>query len=152
MEKTCEALGMTQLSDDKRFCTGRRRVEHRRELISVLERRVKCKNADYWLDRLDSIGVPCSPISTIKEALESNHTISRNLIEVMNHKKLGKLKSVGCPIHVNDFGNRFREKIKPPPLLGEDSLEILKKFGYSSSQIRMFCESGIVRKSKIGEN
>src|SRR5438309_10240743 len=54
----CEVTGLERLESDERFATNHARVEHRSELITLVEEVTVKKPSAYWVERLQHDGVP----------------------------------------------------------------------------------------------
>jgi crotonobetainyl-CoA:carnitine CoA-transferase CaiB-like acyl-CoA transferase len=65
-----EALGLSGLADDNALTTNAGRVKNRERLASAVAARVREMGAQHWIDRLQSVGVPCGVVRTVAEALE----------------------------------------------------------------------------------
>ena len=64
------ALGLHDLGEDDSLRTNAGRIKERDRLVSEVSRRVKEKSARHWIDRLDSVGVPCGLVNTVAEVLQ----------------------------------------------------------------------------------
>ena len=60
----CRVLGLEELAGDARFATNPARVENRRELIPLLQERLRERGADEWVEALDGAGVPVGKVRT----------------------------------------------------------------------------------------
>src|SRR5690242_7803687 len=56
--KLCKALGVPDIANEARFATGAKRLEHRRQLETLLEPIFLTKTAVFWTRTLDEAGVP----------------------------------------------------------------------------------------------
>jgi crotonobetainyl-CoA:carnitine CoA-transferase CaiB-like acyl-CoA transferase len=65
-----EALGLRDLAADKTLATNAGRVKNRERLVSAVAARVREMGAQHWIDRLQSVGVPCGVVRTVAEVLE----------------------------------------------------------------------------------
>ena len=65
-----EALGLRDLADDEALATNAGRVKNRERLVRALAERVGEMGAQHWIDRLQSVSVPCGVVRTVAEALE----------------------------------------------------------------------------------
>lgn len=63
------ALGLDDLADDVALETNAGRVENRERLVAALSERVREMDAQHWIDRLQSAGVPCGLVKSVAEAL-----------------------------------------------------------------------------------
>ncbi len=141
--RACEAIKRKDLASAKKFATVSSRISNRKILISTLERIFAEKSASHWLKLFDKAGVPSSPISTVGEALQSNHTQFRHIVENVNHTSAKAIKSIRSPITLMN-GKKIRSDDSAPPLLGEHTVEILSSFNYSDRDIDIFLKKKIV--------
>jgi crotonobetainyl-CoA:carnitine CoA-transferase CaiB-like acyl-CoA transferase len=119
--RTCEVLGHSEWADDPRFVTNEERVRHRDELIALLGESFASKNAAEWIDALEAASVPCAPIRAMDEVFASPEGAA--LIEsVADPGRETTLRLVRNPIR---FEGRVVDTRRAPPLLGEDTDEIL---------------------------
>lgn len=65
-----EALDLPELAEDQTLATNAGRVANRDRVVSVLAERVGEMAAQYWIDRLQSVSVPCGVVRTVTEAIE----------------------------------------------------------------------------------
>ena len=119
-----EALELPQLATDVRFDTNAHRVEHRDQLIPIIQDALAREPAKYWLERLKQpeFDVPCAAIETLNKVLTHPQLHARGLLEVVQHPRLGALEAVGSPVRI-DGNPSFN--MRPPPELGEHTLEVI---------------------------
>ncbi|WP_346796029.1 CoA transferase [Halomonas sp. Bachu 37] len=117
------AIGDEELIEDSRFADYASRLTYRDELNELVERHTRTCTTAEWTERLQRYDVPHSPILSIGEALEHENTRARNMINSVYHPVMGELRLVGNPIH---YMGMPRPSLEPPPLLGENTEEILK--------------------------
>ncbi|HYP48534.1 MAG TPA: CoA transferase, partial [Thermoleophilaceae bacterium] len=65
----CSAIGLEGLAGEPRFATNAARVEHREELIPLLEARLRERGAQEWVAALSAAGVPVGEVRSVPEAL-----------------------------------------------------------------------------------
>jgi len=94
-----------------------------------------------WTTRLEGAGIPCGRVRSVGEALEDPQTAARGLLLELEHPKLGRGRFVGPPIHLDGAG---RGSLRPPPLLGQHTDEVLAELGYEGEQIRALRDAGVV--------
>jgi crotonobetainyl-CoA:carnitine CoA-transferase CaiB-like acyl-CoA transferase len=63
------ALGLDHLADDQALETNAERANNRDRVVDALSARVRERDAQHWIDRLQSAGVPCGLVRTVAEAL-----------------------------------------------------------------------------------
>jgi formyl-CoA transferase/CoA:oxalate CoA-transferase len=114
------------LGSDERFLTNAKRIQHRNELVLLLQKRFASETSSAWLQKFASAGIPAAPINGVPEALNDAQTQARGLIVQLEHPALGRVRSIANPIHLSSTPVSYR---LPPPLLGEHTQEILQSLG-----------------------
>jgi formyl-CoA transferase len=67
--KLCQVLGRPEWIDDPRFRGNRDRLAHKAELLAGMDAILRGRPRAHWMQGLEAVGVPCSPIHTVPEAL-----------------------------------------------------------------------------------
>ena len=116
--------GESALGADARFATNALRIEHRNELIALLQRQFDSEPREAWLARFAAAGIPAAPINDVAEALNDPQTLARQMIVQIEHPALGHARSIANPIHFSETSVSYR---LPPPQLGEHTQEIIKE-------------------------
>lgn len=137
----CDATGLDDLKNDKRFLSKPDRVKNVDALVDILGKVFAEKPKGYWIELLEKRGVPCGPINNVKEVVESPQVKARGMIIELDHPKGGKIKTVNSPIKASLTPVAAQS---PPPLLGQDTDSILSRLGYSREEIESFREGGVV--------
>jgi formyl-CoA transferase len=130
--KLAALLGHAEWADQPAFATDAERVSHRRELASLIESITIAHPRAYWLERLESAGVPCGPINTYAEVFSDAQVQARELAVRVEHPTLGALQTLGTPLKMSETPLDVRRRA---PLLGEHTDEILREIGYSAAEI-----------------
>ncbi|MCS7142737.1 MAG: CoA transferase [Aigarchaeota archaeon] len=141
-KKFCETIGAEHLSSDPRFSTNELRVKNRDELIREVETLLRSKSTIELVEELDSVGIPVAPVKKVSEVLSDEHVLARGMLESVYHNSLGTLTLLSHPVLYNNIRPRIR---LPPPLLGEQTDEILRGLGYSEEDIIKLRDKGVVR-------
>jgi crotonobetainyl-CoA:carnitine CoA-transferase CaiB-like acyl-CoA transferase len=140
-QRLCSALALDDLATDHRFATNGRRVEHRAELIGILGERFATRSSAEWLGLLDAAGIPVGPIRDVAEAFASLQAVELGSRVPLDHPVLGHVDQVAIPFTFSGTPPSIRT---PPPLLGQDSAEILAEAGYDPAAIARLVELGVV--------
>jgi glutaryl-CoA transferase len=72
-----EALGLRDLADDQALATNAGRVRNRDRVVRALANRVRELGAQHWIDKLQSVSVPCGVVRTVKEVIETTRADAR---------------------------------------------------------------------------
>ena len=122
----CIALNRKDLIKNEKFLSNENRCKNMEELKKIFEVILKLKNTNEWIKEFTPKKIPCGPINNIKEAVESDQIISRNMIVSANHKKIGNFKLAGNPIKMSSY--KDESKRGDIPDLDEHRDKILKEF------------------------
>ena len=133
----CGALGLDELAD--RFPTNAERVEHRGELIPLLQKRLRERPAEEWVEALDAAGVPVGKVRTVPEALAAAAEAGRPATHTVDHPTAGPLDLVASPIW-----GPTSAPASPPPLLGQHTAEVLAELGVGDARQAVLEERGVI--------
>ena len=141
-QRFCRANGREDLATDPRFRTNVDRVAHFAETVGIVQDIVRRHSCDHWVTSLNAVDVPCTPVNTIKDLLEHEHTAARGIILEYQDPALGAMKAVGMPIMFNGVA---RSVGAAPPALGQHTEEMLLELGYSRAEIAALEQAGQIR-------
>lgn len=136
--KFCLLLGRQELSSLERYKTNAARLQYKDELVNIIAKEMKKKKKEEWKQLLDKSGIPNGPILNVKEALEAEQAVARDMTIHMEHPTIENLKLVGSPLKLSKTPVQMQ---KHPPLYGEHTEKILKKLGYSQEVIMKMTEN-----------
>ena len=140
-ESVTEELEITELKVDPRFKDRDNRKVNRKELTTLIEKKLKEKTTSYWIEALNKRGVPTGDILELETALSTAQAKHRNIIQTINEDGIGELKLFNLTAKFEKTPGKVEN---PPPRLSADSEEILEQVGYSRKDISQFREQGIV--------
>lgn len=140
--RLCEVLGHPEWASDERFATNRSRVANRKELIPKLRQATVMRSTREWVGILEQAGVPCGPVNTLDQVFEDPQILARGMKQSVTHPRLGEVPTVGNPINLKLTPVAYRTA---PPLLGEQSVQILQQVaGLSSEDIEGLKDRGVI--------
>jgi len=140
-ERLCAALDLDDLAADPRFATNDARVRNRGQLRPMLAERFAAAPSADWLARLAAAHVPCGAVNDILAAFAQPAARARGMDARIKHPVLGMIRQVGVPITLSRTQAAIRT---PPPLLGEQTDEILADLGYDPAAIDDLRGRGVV--------
>jgi crotonobetainyl-CoA:carnitine CoA-transferase CaiB-like acyl-CoA transferase len=128
----CRAIGAPELTDDPRFATNGPRVTNREALRPLIGALLATAPSATWLERLAAVDVPAGPINDLAAALSAPQVAALGALVEMEHPVLGSVRQVAPPFVLGATPATLRT---PPPLLGEQSDEILAELGYGPAEV-----------------
>lgn len=140
-ERFCTALDRSDLLQNPLFATNDLRVKNRVRLDGILSRSFRHNTTEYWIKRLQEHGVPCARVNTLAEAVASEYMHDKGAIVPVHHRKVENLSVIFTPPSMSRFPARVS---RPPPELGEHTVEILKSIGYAEGKIEELRSEGVV--------
>ncbi|MCO4893128.1 CoA transferase [Cupriavidus sp. WGtm5] len=140
-KRFCAVAGLDDWVDHPDFATNAARVQNFSRTVTLVQSRLLTRPLSWWLEELKKIGVPCSPIQTLDQALEHPQVQARQLIVKTEHPVLGTVSNIGLPVR---FRRQARQASRPAPLLGEHTDEILHEAGFTPEQIEAMHRAGTV--------
>lgn len=141
--RLCTVLGQPAWSQDSRFASNSARLANRSELIPLIQAVLGTKTTQHWLERLESGGVPCGPINTLKDVFADPHVIERGMKVDLEDVDGSRVSVVASPIRLSDTPVEYRSA---PPDLGSSTAAVLKALlNIDEAQVERLAQEGIVR-------
>ena len=140
-ERLCAAIGRDELVSDPRFVEPRDRMDNLDELIATLEQTFSQKPSEYWLDALETAGVPAGPIYDVQQVYDDPQVRAREMIVETEHPVAGRTSNIGIPVKLSETPGRFQ---RPAPTLGQHTDEVLRELGRSDKKIAALRSQGVV--------
>lgn len=142
-EKLCIAvLGRPELIEDPRFTTNSDRLTHVEALEALLEQEFSSADAQTWIDRCESAGVPCGPVNDFGQAMQDPHYRARDMVVSVEHPTIGKMDMIGIPTKFSLTPGQVR---KAAPTFGQDTDAVLQEFGVDATRIAAMRARGVVQ-------
>ena len=131
------------LLGDERFATDESRTRHEALLRARIEAWTGTRSVDEAVTRARELGVPCSGIADLAEAMASEQLAARGSVTTMHHPDLGDVAYVGQPVRFASFEPGGPA---PSPRLGGDTADVLSEvLGRSADEIAHLQRVGAVR-------
>lgn len=113
------------LALDPRFLTNDLRCRNRPAMVVEIEKVLQKKPVAHWIDALNEVGVPCSPINTIDKLFDHPQLLSRDMIVQVQGPSKIPLKTAGNPIKMHGHEEIDVNKPLHSPGLSEHRESIL---------------------------
>jgi len=119
----CQVAGQPELAHQRDYATNSLRVANRDTLVPLVVAIMLQQTTDWWLAKLNEVGVPCGPICTIDQVFDNPQIQARDMQLELDHATLGKVASVANPIKYSATPIQYTHA---PPTLGQHTDEVLR--------------------------
>lgn len=113
------------------------RDESKRLIDSAVEKLERDRVVEMLLER----DVWCAPVLSFEEVREQQQVVESKILKTLRHSEYGNFVTPGLPISFSNFEPSYE---KAPPMVGQESLEILKLAGLEDEEIQNLEAEGIV--------
>ncbi|MDB5673897.1 MAG: CoA transferase [Sphingomonas bacterium] len=118
----CRLTGLTELGDNPRYDSVRKRAEHAGEIVPRLKDVLMTRSARDW-EELLADQVPCSVARPVEDMFDHPQVLAEGLIEPIAHDTLGSYRGVTRPIK---YGRTPGPDPFAAPVLGQDNARMGK--------------------------
>ena len=139
--RACAVLGAPELASDPRFVKNGDRVLHGKEIMAIFAGLFLKRPVAYWLDELEKSGVPSGPVNDFAQVFADRHVRSRGMEIKVDHPLEPALSLIRNPL---TFSGTPVNEYRAPPLLGENTGEVLAAIGYDEAKIEALKQKKIV--------
>lgn len=143
----CKVIGMTNLTEDPRFATPAARKRNDGALTKILTEVFLSTPATAWSFLLQMQGVPAANVQHLDDLLKNDqHCKDTGIYEFQDHPQYGKVQLQGI---VSEFSETPGKVLRPAPMLGQHTEEVLLEIGYTRQQIADFIAKKLVVQAVI---
>jgi len=139
--KFAKQLGRNDLADDERFVKNADRVNNLAAMNEIILNTLASDDMAAWVAKLESAGVPCSPINTIPELMQEPQVEHRGMVRQLDHPVAGKVPQIVSPMRFQNAALNFD---RPPPVLSQHTDEVLKELGMDAAAIQELREKHVI--------
>jgi formyl-CoA transferase len=140
-EPLMKLCGRPDLITDPEWATPEKRLPKLKKCFEIIEQWAMTLDKLEVMRKLNEFDVPCGPILDMREIGAEQSLRDTGTVVEVDHPKRGKFLTVGNPIKLSESPT----EIKPSPLLGEHTEEILKSIvGWSDAEIAAARQEGAV--------
>lgn len=116
----CERVGLSDLADDPRYDSVKKRAQHAEELVARLRTVLRHHTAEEW-EALLAEAVPCSVVRSVEDMFDHPQVAAEGLVAKILHPTLGSYLGVTRPIK---YSRTPGPEPFAAPILDEDCLEL----------------------------
>lgn len=120
----CEKTGLSELADDERYDTVRKRARHAGEIVPKLRAALLTRTAREW-EEVFGDQVPCAMARRAEDMFDNPQVLAEEIVTTIEHPTLGSYRGVARPIK---FGRTPGPAPFAAPTLGEDSAQFVGEF------------------------
>jgi formyl-CoA transferase len=133
-------IGRPELAEDSDWATPEARLPKLDKVFALIEEWTSGLTKWQVMERFNAHDIPCGPILSTKELIEDTTLAELGSVVEVDHPERGRFKTVGCPLRLSDSP----VEVKPPPLLGEHTEDLLGSLGYAPEEIEKLREAGAI--------
>jgi cinnamoyl-CoA:phenyllactate CoA-transferase len=133
-----KAIGREDLIGDERYCKIENLGEKSVEMCDIIADQLILKDKDEWNKILREADIPFAVAQTWEDLLEDEQAWANDYLHKMEYDNGNTRTLVRLPVTFEEVG---LSKYERGPLLGENSIEVLKDLGYSDEEIKTMEEN-----------
>jgi crotonobetainyl-CoA:carnitine CoA-transferase CaiB-like acyl-CoA transferase len=140
--RTCAVLGAPELASNPKFVKNNDRVVNGKEIMAIFAALFLKNTVGHWLDELEKAGVPSGPVNDFAQVFADEQVRSRGMQVHVNHPFEPQLSLIRNAL---TFSETPVTDYRAPPLLGEDTAEVLAgQLGFDAAKIEALKRRGVV--------
>ena len=137
----CEAVGHPEWLEDDRFKTAAGRDRYANDRLELTQEALLEKNADEWLEILDSAGVPCAPVLKRHEMIHHPQVEASGIVVETEHPHVGRLRQARNAARFDATPTEIR---LGAPHHGEHTRAIMSELGFNTTEIDDLISAGVI--------
>jgi crotonobetainyl-CoA:carnitine CoA-transferase CaiB-like acyl-CoA transferase len=136
----CEKTGLTEMANDPRFNSVRKRAEHAQEILPRLHAALQQHTALEW-EAIFGGDVPSAAARTIGDMFDHPQVVAEEMVTTLEHPVVGRYQGFTRPIK---FSTSSGPEPFAAPTLGQHSQQVLVEMGYEAAEIAELRARGII--------
>lgn len=140
--KYCQAIERVDLAEDERWAKVTGRIVGRETLIPELARTMRMRTSADWIERFESVSVPCGRINDYQQVFEDPQVQHRGLRVDMPTEDGATVSTIASPLRLMGTPVQYR---RSPPKLGGSTESVLRGLlNKSDEELQTFREVGVI--------
>jgi len=135
-----DAIGRPELKSDPRFSSVKARLANVRAYFDIRAESFRTRTTADWIEILAKSDIPAARMHTLDSLVTDEHLADAGFFHEVDHPVEGTIIEMQFP---NRFSAGGREDYRPAPLVGGDSIAILREIGYGSDDIEEMIASKV---------
>jgi crotonobetainyl-CoA:carnitine CoA-transferase CaiB-like acyl-CoA transferase len=115
--------------------------ERREEIAEVVAEAVATRTTQEWLTAFRPAGIWSAPVNDYSQVVADPQVLWNRCFLEFDHPRAGDVRVLNHPIRYDGNPPPLRRR---PPLLGEDTADVLRELGYSSAEVEKLRADGVV--------
>jgi formyl-CoA transferase len=140
-----EAADRNDLAETLAVADRETRNQNIRKLYANVAEITKTRTTSEWMEICTRLDIPATPIYRLEDLPEHPQLKATRLFQSMQHPSEGTIRYTRPTTKFAESPCRVE---RPPPLLGENSSEILREAGFSETEIDALIAGAIVKQHK----
>ena len=140
--RLCQAIGRPELSEDPKYDTQQKRMEHQVEYYSYFRDAFLTQPASHWLQLAEKLDLPIVRLNHFSDVAEDEQAWVNGYLEHVTFPSGNTDIMPSSPIEMDSVGSL---KTVPAPQIGADTDAVLQQLGYSSDAIEAMKASGAIQ-------
>lgn len=138
-----EVIGRPELKHDPRFSNVASRTKNSEAYYLLRSNSLANKTSAEWIIIFEENDIPCMRYNSLEDLMIDPHLQEVGFISEAEHPSEGMIKQLGL---TNQFSGGVRTEFLPAPRLGENTVEIMQEFGFTTEEIETAVEQKAVFK------
>ena len=136
-----QELGLSDLLEDERFRDRATRRRNRQQLIEECSAKIRERQTEDLIEKLNQAGVPAGPILTMDKVFADPQVAHLGMAQEIETRYFGTVPLLRSPFNLTRTPTSLR---LPSPQTGEHTSEILRENGFDEAEIAELSSRGIV--------